>query len=541
MKIRFIASSALVLGSLAAGLSSGTIVNSQNVRARTVGEPSATNTPTPRPMITPVMTPPATPSTVQTLEHLQSRIRQQMFAPAARRGRVGIKITVLNSGKTVFENDSDKYFMPASNMKNFTVAAALERLTPDFRFVTSVYADARPDAGGTIRGPLRIYGRGDISISNSFSNGDPFKGLDDLADRIKQAGVVRIEGDLIGDESYFKGFAIPSTWEWDDLQWYYGAEVSALPVNDNAIQLSVRPGPSGYQCSVKLDPPTQLIQIVNRCMTTGRRDLKVTKKLDANIIEISGSLPVGDDGFTGRVTVSRPAELFVALLKERLALKGITVTGSARTTAMAPIVAAAPPVEIARLESPPFGLIAAKTMKPSQNMYTEVMLWTLGERFGRPASPDADSSALGLAAAKSFYKQIGIADDAVVQHDGSGMSRRDLVTPSAVVTLYTYMAKQSRYSQAWRDSLTIGGVDGTLGRRFKGTAAVANFRGKTGTLDQVSALSGYVTTAASEQLVVSIIVNGVPALGDRLSLIDEIVVSLANFNGRIDTGPGLAN
>jgi D-alanyl-D-alanine carboxypeptidase len=96
------------------------------------------------------------------------------------------------------------------------------------------------------------------------------------------------------------------------------------------------------------------------------------------------------------------------------------------------------------------------------------------------------------------------------------------------------MAKQSKYSQAWRDSLTVGGVDGTLGNRFKGTAAAGNIRGKTGTLDQVSALSGYVTTAGGEQLVVSVLVNGVADQRTRTGLIDEIVVHLANYNGRID-------
>jgi D-alanyl-D-alanine carboxypeptidase/D-alanyl-D-alanine-endopeptidase (penicillin-binding protein 4) len=127
-----------------------------------------------------------------------------------------------------------------------------------------------------------------------------------------------------------------------------------------------------------------------------------------------------------------------------------------------------------------------------------------------------------------------VAADGIIQYDGSGLSRHNLITPSAVVQLYTYMAKQSKYSQAWRDSLTIGGVDGTLRNRFKGTAAAGNIRGKTGTIDQVSALSGYLTTAAGEQLVLSILVNGVAKPSDRTGLIDDIVLELANYKGRID-------
>ena len=213
-------------------------------------------------------------------------------------------------------------------------------------------------------------------------------------------------------------------------------------------------------------------------------------------------MQAGDKPFVGYLAVSHPAEQFLALLKQRMEIKGITVTGGVRT--LPPDIKPDPAqTEIARLESPPFSVIAAKTMKPSQNMYTETILWTLGEQIGRPGNPFGTSSALGLNVVNRFLKQIGLPDNAILQYDGSGLSRHDLVTPAAVVSLYTYMAKQSKYAQVWRDSLSIGGVDGTLTRRFAGTAAAGNIRGKTGTLDQVSALSGYVTTAAGEQLIVS--------------------------------------
>ncbi|MDQ3129445.1 MAG: D-alanyl-D-alanine carboxypeptidase/D-alanyl-D-alanine-endopeptidase, partial [Acidobacteriota bacterium] len=240
------------------------------------------------------------------------------------------------------------------------------------------------------------------------------------------------------------------------------------------------------------------------------------------------------------LTVSRPAELFVALLKQRLQEKGVMITGQTRVVgtkekAVLPNASTSvQPVEIAKLESPPFSLIAAKTMKPSQNLYTETILWTLGEQFGDKTNPKLTSAERGTAVVKSFLQQVGIPPDAVVQWDGSGLSRHNLVTANANVQLYIYMAKQSRYAQAWRDSLTIGGTDGTLQNRFKNTAAAGNVRGKTGTIDQVSALSGYVTTASGEPMVFSIIVNGVTDSRIRSAAIDEIVVSLANFNGRVN-------
>lgn len=530
-------------------------------RPRTTPTPAASPTPTTSP--TPTATP--TPAPAQTLTELQNAIRERLQRPELRRGQVGVKIASLNSGKVIFEENAEKYFMPASNMKNFTVATGIERLTPDFRFVTSVYSAAPPDASGTIKGNLRIFGRGDVSISTAFfplddSDNDPttgkidpnkvyYKGIDRLVDKIVTAGVKRIEGDLVGDDSYFTGDALPGTWEWDDLQWYYGAEVSALPLNDNAVDLTVKPGAAGSSCAVALSPANPVVRVINQCMTSAAntlRTLRIEKKLNQNVVEITGSLPVGNNGFNGSITVTRPAELFIVLLRQRLEQKGIAITGQTRTIAARTTVQPTESLEIAKLESPPLSLIAAKTMKPSQNMYTETILRTIGEQFRRApiTGPNgttnnetpstADSAEIGFAQVKRFLTQIGIPEDGIIQHDGSGLSRHDLITPSAVVRLYTYMAKESKYSQVWRDALSIAGVDGTLKNRFVGTRAALNVRGKTGTIDQVSALSGYVTTAGGEQLVFSFVVNAVNEGRTRTSAIDDIVVNLANFNGKVD-------
>ncbi|MEP6900895.1 MAG: D-alanyl-D-alanine carboxypeptidase/D-alanyl-D-alanine-endopeptidase [Actinomycetota bacterium] len=514
-------------------------------------------TPTPKPTVppTPVPTPTPTISSGQTIFDLQAKIRQSLARPELRRGSIGIKIASLDTGTVVFESNAEKYFMPASNMKSFTVAAAMEKLTPDFRFLTSVFAPVKPDANGMIKGDLVIYGRGDVSFSTAFYGGDYYKGLDNLADKIVQAGVKRIEGNLVGDESYFTGSAIPAGWEWDDLQWYYGAEVSALPLNDDALDLSVKPALINAPCIVQLLPFNSIMRVVNTCITTAsgvKRDLTVKKDLDRNVLEISGTMPVGDKGFSNYLTVSHPAELFTALLKQRLEQKGVVITGQprvigAKEKTILAVSSMLPPVQITTLESPPFSIIAAKTLKPSQNLYTETILWTLGQE-GRGATmtnavtpetnpflnPKATSAEKGIFVVRSFLNEIGVAPDGIIQWDGSGLSRHNLVTPAALVQVYEYMAKQSKYRDAWLNALTIGGVDGTLQRRFKDTKAAGNVRGKTGTIDQVSALSGYVTTVGSEKLVFSILVNGVNEEKLRQAVIDEIVVNLANFNGKVN-------
>lgn len=494
-------------------------------------------TATPIPSATANASPSPTPAKqVQTLASLQTKIRGRMLSANVARGRVGIKILSLNSGKVVFENDPEKYFMPASNMKNFTVAAALERLGPNFRFETKVFASALPDSTGTINGDLRILGGGDVSVSTAFYSGDYYKGVDALVDELAKSGVKKINGGLVGDLSYFSGGENPETWEWDDLQWYYGAGISALPINDNAVDVRISPTKPGQPCDVRILPRASVFNVNNTCTTGGKTSaLTVTKRLDRNILEISGQMPVGMTPWNGSVAVTQPADLFLALLKERLIARGISVSGDVR---LLPPAVTTPPTQtlIATLQSPPFGVIAAKTMKPSQNMYTETILWTLGEEKRRNGTAvSGTSSAIGLGVVRDFLtKDVGLPRDSFAQYDGSGISRHDLVTPSAVAALYVYMAKTSKNAQVWRDSLAVGGVDGTLKRRFAGTAVSGNLHGKTGTLDQVSALSGYIKTAGGEELVLSILVNNVTSPADRISLIDDIVISLANFDGKVD-------
>ena len=480
-------------------------------------------------------------SPIKTLDELRTSITEKLARPEVRRGQIGIKIVSLDTGSVIFEQNAEKYFMPASNMKNFTIAAALEKLTPDFEFVTSVYATAPPDNDGIVEGPVRVMGRGDVSISYSFFDGDYFKGIDRLADAVAAAGIKRIEGDLIGDETYFTGDAKPGGWEWDDLQFYYGAEVSSLPINDNAVAINVAPGPLGYGCTVRLTPPNLIFRVINKCITTpagSKQTLRIVKELDRNIIEINGDMPFRGGAFNGFVSITHPAEMFTALLKQRLEAKGITVAGRPVAVNSKDMLPDGLSVEIAKIESPPLSVIAAKTLKPSQNMYTETILRVLGEKIGRnaaaiggeaAAASEKTSQELGSFVVKSFLREIGIEDDAIIQYDGSGLSRHNLVTPAALVRLYAYMGTQSKFASVWRDSLTIGGVDGTLRNRFAGTRAAANIRGKTGTINQVSALSGYVTSASGERFAFSMLVNGVAESRTRVGLIDEVVVELANF------------
>src|SRR6267142_4570774 len=414
----------ILLFSLVPTVSPVTTAQQPQSRERKVGAPLVA-TPAPSPVASPVASPVPSPqaspaprvaATTQTLGELQARILEILQKPELAQAMVGIKVASLDTGRVLFESNANKLLRPASNMKLYTVAAALDRLSPDYHFVTSVYARARPDAAGTIRGDLTIYGRGDPSIAARFNSGNDFKACDDLAARIVAAGVKRVEGDLVGDETYFTGPPYGSGWEWDDLQWWYGAEISALTSNDNALDLSVRPGIKvGAAAVIITGPPDPLLTIINRVTTTPKgtkRDLAAYRVLASDEIEISGSIPLEDKGYSGGIAISRPALLFAYLLRASLAQQGVVVKGKTRTIPQ-PIYAVTPGpvasgwVEVANFQSPPLSMIAAQTLKPSQNLYTELILRTLGN-VAAPApttvSADRTSETAGIEVVRAFLR-----------------------------------------------------------------------------------------------------------------------------------------
>jgi serine-type D-Ala-D-Ala carboxypeptidase/endopeptidase (penicillin-binding protein 4) len=489
-----------------------------------------------------------------TLAELRSRIEEIYRQPALEPGFFAVKIVSLDTGQTVFEENENKFVRPASNMKLYTVATAVDRLTPDFHFITSVYAKEKLE-DGKIKGDLIVYGRGDPSISARFNDGDYFKGINALADRIAAAGVKRIKGDLVGDESYFNGAPVGGGWEWDDLTWSYGAQVSALSINDNAIDLTIKPGATvGAPVEVVTGPANaSFITIANRATTSPKelvRALRIYRGLGANTLEITGTLPLGDAGFRGGAAIPDPALAFVTMLRDALVKRGVKIDGRLRTVSQRsggsiiptnPVAlntnaaASMQPVEIASLQSPPFSVVAAHTLKPSQNQYTELTLRTLGRISVLPPNPTArekDSEGLGLDIVRNFLRQAGIGESDVNLDDGSGLSRNDLISANTTVQLLTYMSKHKYFAQ-FRDALPIAGVDGTLSTRMRGTPAQGNLRAKTGSLSSVASLSGYVTTAAGEHLVFSMMLNNYPdASLVRRDSIDAIAILLASFTGR---------
>ena len=467
-------------------------------------------------------------------QRLADHIGQSKYAAAL----WGVKIVSLDSGKTVFEQNPQKLFSPASNSKLYTVALALDRLGADYRIKTSLYAKARPDEAGTLKGDLIVYGRGDPTINARLHGGDIYKALEPLVFALTNARVKRIAGDLVGDESYFRGPSLGSGWVWDDLEYYYGAEISALTINDNTLQATVKPGARlGAPCQLALLPATAWLTFSNRTETAEKgapRKIHFYHPLCQNIIYVFGQMPIDDAGYANEVTIHNPAGLFVSFLKQALARQGIKVTGKVRSMNWLdrePFDRDSL-VELGSVSSLPLRDIAREVQKPSQNLYTDLLLAHVGEQARTADTPAGETSEeLGIRELNKFLAVAGIKPGETIFEEGSGLSRDNLTTPNATVTLLQFMSRH-KCAQVYLDALPIAGVDGTLKSRMKGTPAAGNVRAKTGTLRWANSMSGHVTTAAGERLVFSLMVNRYyesrPARGD----LDTIGVLLASFTGR---------
>ena len=437
-----------------------------------------------------------------------------MDRPDFAQAQWGVKVASLDTGAVLFSRNAEKLLKPASNAKLFTAALALDRLGPDYRIKTSCYASAAPDADGTLHGDLLVYGRGDPSFSARFNTGNYSKALEPLIDAIVKAGIKKIEGAIVGDDSYFSGPQYGAEWTWDDLQNYYGAPASALTCQDNVIDLSFRPGAEvGAPLRIQTLPSTTFIVFSNRTETVSshaENRIRIYSPPGQNVAYVWGQMTTNAFARPDSIPVGNPALWFVTMLRDALAERGISIAGPPRSVNWLDRQAA--PVDLSRLvevasaESRPISEIVRLTLKPSENLYAQLLLLQVGAH----AKPDArNTEAAGLAEERAFLAEAGIDANSVRLDEGSGLSRTCLVTPSAIVQLLTFMAHH-RSCAAFTNALPIAGVDGTLRNRFKGTAAAQNIHAKTGSLSGVDTLSGYCTNRAGDHLVFSIMLNNYP-------------------------------
>lgn len=464
---------------------------------------------------------------------LRSDLTRILAAPGWKDDAYGVLVVSLDRGDTLFSLHADRPLTPASNTKLFSTAAALHYLGPDFRYSTYLLADG-PVREGILEGDLILYGTGDPSISGRMLPG-ALSALEALADTLSARGVREVRGALVGDGSYFDDAWIGPGWQRNDLDATYGAPVGALSVAENVVSIRFRPGSVGGAAQISTLPATRGFALVNRVTTvsTGATSVAFTRE-DGKLVA-TGRIRRESGGIVRTLPVVDPANFAAAALRAVLEERGIQVHGGVGTVVSAALsrvsfsgggAAATPPPEVVAVHhSPPLSEIVSVTNHVSHNMFAEALLKTVGRAVRGEGTFEA-----GADAVYAFLESDAIAAaPAITQIDGSGLSRNNLVTARTTIRLLDHM----RRSDVWEwyfASLPSAAVPDGLERRMAGTEAAGNLRAKTGTIRQVSALSGYVTTRDGEQLAFSIFSNGVPSTARAKLMEDAIGARLASFS-----------
>lgn len=456
---------------------------------------------------------------------LDKAIDRILDRPALADATWGVEVRSLASGKVVYARNATRNVKPASTMKIVTAAAALDAFGPDETLPTTVETVGRQDAMGRILGDVFLVGGGDPNLSGRFANNRPIAPLEALADQLRAAGVRRIEGRLVGHEGLFQGERRGDDWTWGDLVWAYGAEVSALSFNDNAVDLTVSAGErEGDPVVVERSPASSYYRVVSTATTSASGtpgELRVRRAAGSSLIEISGTWPrIPTPPWGGSVALEDPARYATTVFREVLEARGIAVMGEVATSS-APLPAGRR--VLARLQSRPMAELLGVINKRSQNLHTEMMLRLLGARRAGAGTAEA-----GHAVVEEFLRRVGVRPDNWARQDGSGLSRSNLVSPREMVNLLAAMHRH-RHAAVFRSTLPVAGVDGTLGGRMKGTAAAGNAAAKTGSIRHVNALAGYVQTRRGETLAFYVAANhhAGPST-DATGAIDELVALLAS-------------
>ncbi len=449
-------------------------------------------------------------------------------APHFKPSYFGIYIEQPEERRVIFAHDPHKLFMPASNMKLFTTATALEILGPDYTYNTGLYLDGIIEKG-IAKGDLYVKGSGDPTISGRHYDGDMLHVFKRWSCELKKQGVKKIEGRLIGDDNLFEEQELGYGWAWDDLSYYYAAKISGISFNDNCQDLYLIPADSvGQPAKILTKPSINYMQIQNELQTVpadSEKYIDFYRYPGTETVHLFGTIPVDSDTVIEWVTVDNPTLFFLNTFKKCLEDSGITLLN---TKDIDDLEINKPDYKkmqlLAQHESVPMSEIVRTINKVSQNFYAETVQKTLGLATHRKASRKD-----GIKAEKEWFAEIGIPPDNIFIVDGSGLSRHNLVSPYQMGTLLRTM-KYHRHNQIFFNSLPIGGVDGTLKNRLEGSNAQGHVHAKTGYVGRVRTLSGYVNAKDGTDYIFSIMVNHYPTPTSLVNKIqDQIVTLLYNF------------
>jgi len=464
-------------------------------------------------------------------------------SPVATRGHWGALFMDAGTGEVLYSRNENSLFVPASNTKLYSTALALARLGPEYRQVTRLVAARGLTSAGVLRDDLRLIGSGDATMSarefpydpQAEANQPPLRALNDLAEQAWQNGLRRVEGNIVGDDTRYVWEPFPEGWAQDDTKLGYGAPVSALMLHDNTVTVRMEgAAEAGQPPRVSISPTPAYWTVAARLRTVAAnapaQRVRLEREPGSRQIELWGAVRVGAARELS-LALDDPAHYAAFALKEALERRGIAVLGEAAARHRHPLMSGGAPasrpvpgveVELARRASPPLIETLRVIGKESQNLHAETVLMEVAHARGREAS-----RAGAIEELRAFLTEAGVEPDDTNLEDGSGLSRLNLVTPAATVRLLRFM-DASPQRDGFRSLLPIGGVDGSLDRRFPRLASGVRVLAKTGTLSHTAALGGYIERPApATPVIFCVMVNNsnLPPAAVR-AFIDKIVTTV---------------
>lgn len=448
------------------------------------------------------------PKDIAQCDQIKNKMKRGEFANA----RWGFIAIGLSDGRITCEIEAQKLFNPASIHKLLTSIVALDKLGKDFRIKTSVFSTKKIQ-DGILDGDLILYGRGAPDIDDVA--------LQSMVIQLKQKGLKKVEGDIVGDESYFKGDNLGDGWTWNDAQWYYGAAASALSINRNQVTISLQNGkPKSDSNYVELSGELKPIEDIEA--------IGLKRELGTNKVYVWGN----GKKLKARIAVHKPALFAARIFKELLEKNGIIVNGNAKANDWKSDkrLKTANAIELVSIQSQTLAETLKIMNKDSVNLYAELILRILGKKFGKEAPDEKPKiqklrgdDIAGTAVLKKWLKDHNITSDDIAIHDGSGLSRLDLVSPEIIARALVYAA-QSEFAETFMATIPVSGKSGTLRNRLKNISG--KILAKTGSISYVNSLAGYAKTP-DEVIAFVIIFNNQTHKTKSIKTIDSIATILA--------------
>ncbi|MCQ2974913.1 MAG: D-alanyl-D-alanine carboxypeptidase/D-alanyl-D-alanine-endopeptidase [Bacteroidales bacterium] len=459
-------------------------------------------------------------------EAIEAMVEDSYFKNA----QIGVLAIDTKTGDIIAEYNPDKSLTPASNMKLFSTSCALELYGPDYQFETKIIQSGKIDKNGILQGNIIIRGGGDPTMGSKFYDIDGLY-LEKFSQAIINAGIKGIRGNIIADATIYDKEMVPTTWSWEDMGNSYGAVPCGICTNDNYLTLHFKTGEQGtiaeYLYSEPEYPGMTVLCKATAENITHENTNTFGKAYEVNKI-IAGPMPKNQNDVTVKSIIPDPAFFVANKLRENLINKDIAVYGKAINAFFMDNYQpdANKEKEILNLKSPTLSEIIRMTNLYSVNLFAEHCLCLIGLKRINTTDVNLASNTL-----MAWWKEKGMDIGGLSINDGCGLSHYDIATPRQLCYLLQYMKNNSKYYKEFNESLTMCGGKGTMSSMCRGTRAVNNARGKSGTIRRVKSYSGYVKSLSGRELAFSIITNNFTCTGNEArTRMEKIITALANYN-----------